>query len=192
MPILPNEVRGKIQQRRIERINIPDRLGEEGILHLVNFNEERYFAKEWYTISEKRLHMSIESGGSPASPYWHKVKTYESHLIHAVVPELTLRVAASYDPRITKDNGGEYQFAYQTGRPVHVTPEVKADPVLQEQRDAVIVPTYAHMLGYHDETHHGWYATPDERANFYRVIAEADEQLEALFGQEALTIPLVA
>lgn len=192
MPILPQEVKRKIQQRRIERLNVPDRLGEEGILHLVNFNDERYFAKEWYSVAEKRLTFPIESGSSPASPYWHKVKTYESHLIQAALPDLTLRVAASYDPRIVKNDAGEQTFAYQTGRPVHVTPEVKSDPDLQAQRDAIIGPTYDHMFDYHKQTQHGHLATPEQRATFYRVIADADANLEKLFGEDTLAISLTA
>lgn len=192
MPILPGETHRKIKQRQLERLSIPDRMGEEGMLHLILIGEEQYFAKQWHTIAEKRRTMSLEAEGSPASPYWHKVKKYEADLVKAALPEYTVRVVASYDPRIRRDDAGEYHFAYQTGRPVTITPEVKADPQLMQQRDASVLPTYDMMFRYHQETEHGAYATVDQRAEFYRVIAESDDKMQQLFGEENVALFLAA
>lgn len=189
MPILPGETHRKIQRRDRERGG-PDRLGEEGILHIVTSGDKRYFAKQWYSVSEKRIMNDPETETSPASPYWHKVKFYEGQLIHAAFPDISVHMAASYDPRIQKNVEGEYEFKHDAGRPVTVTREVAADAELMRQRDAITNPVYDHMLGYHRDTQHGWYATPEQRHEFYRLIAEGDANLEQIFGSEGFVLDM--
>lgn len=105
MPILPAETQRKIQRRERE-FGGPDRMGEEGILHIVASGDERYFAKQWYTVSEKRLTNEPAEGTSPASPYWHKVKFYEGKLIQEAFPDIAVEMAAAYDPRLQKNAAG--------------------------------------------------------------------------------------
>jgi hypothetical protein len=189
MPLLPLETHQKIRRREQEHGG-PDRMGEEGILHIVTSGDERYFAKQWYTVSEKRMTSEPETEVSPASPYWHKVKFYEGQLIHAAFPDISVQMAAAYDPRIQKNADGVYEFTHTAGRPVTLTKEVAADPALQGERDAITDPLYNHMLGYHRDTYHGWYASPEERREFYRLIAESDKKIETLFGSEGFILDL--
>lgn len=187
MPILPGETQRKIKRRHLERGG-PDRMGEEGILHIVTVGDERYFAKQWYNVGEKRLITDPASETSTASPYWHKVKFYEEKLINAAFPDVTVQMAAAYDPRIQKNPAGQYEFDYSAGRPVTLTKEVKADAALMQQRDAITNPLYDHMLSYHQVTQYGYSATPDERREFYRLITEANDKLDQLFGNEAMAL----
>lgn len=176
MPILGREVNSQIDRRK------PDRTGEEGVLFRVQTADNNYIAKQWYGMNEKRLTHYSEEESSPCSPYWHKVKFYEYKLIHAAFPDNTLEMVATFDERITKQPDGTYDFNFSTGRPTTVSKEVVGDPDLMQQRDAIVKPVYDHMLGYHDTTRHGHYATAEQRAEFYRVIAVADEELRELFG----------
>lgn len=189
MPILPAETHRKIE-RRDREVGGPDRMGEEGILHIVTSGDERYFAKQWYTVSEKRVTHDPAEGTSPASPYWHKVKFYEGKLIQAAFPDIAVQTAAAYDPRIQKNESGHYEFKDEAGRPVTLTKAVQPDEQLMRQRDAITEPLYDHMLGYHQQTQHGWYASPEERREFYRIIATADEDLKKLFGSDGFVLDL--
>lgn len=194
MPFLPREVRQRIDRRQKETKG-HDWLGEEGILHRVSFDGEgqkRYVAKQWYSTAEKRQGMPIESGGSPTSPYWHKVKFHEYGLIHSAFPDQTVEIVAGFDERIHRGPNGEYNFVFQTGRPVTMTKEVEADPTLMAERDAIVDPLYERMFAYHTATQHGRTATPEQRAQFYHVIAQANVELDQLFGPELMQLPVVA
>lgn len=55
MPILPGEIK-----RQVDKKPRPDRMGEEGILHIVQQGDERYFAKQWYKNQDTQMAVSPE------------------------------------------------------------------------------------------------------------------------------------
>ncbi len=121
------------------------KFGEEGVLRSVTLNNERYFAKQWrgkhYSSSDGKIGPTyeIEDWKTPVSPFWFKLKYYEAKLIHAALPDLTLKIPIGYDPRISKDGK---TFDFQKGRPVTVTENVKGDPTLRQKRDDLIDDLY--------------------------------------------------
>src|SRR3989338_2140514 len=166
--------------RKIQKNEPPDKLGEEGVLHLIESDNNNYYAKQWYAIAEKRIGAPLESGFSPASPYWHKLKFFEYSLIHRMFPENTIAMVASIGPGISSKG----EFTHDKGRPITITREVAGDTQLVKKRDSIIDPTYQKMHAYHEQTDHGWKATADERATFYRIVSETDEKIRKLFGKE--------
>ena len=121
--------------KQIKEKKLPDKLGEEGILHIVEARNTYYYAKQWYAIGEKRLGSPIEANASPASPYWHKLKYFEYNLIHKLFPQNTVAVVGSIDPRIGKDA----TFMHNTGRPITITQRVAGDIGQIVQRDNIII-----------------------------------------------------
>lgn len=190
MPILGPEIRRKMPRRFGEK-PLPYKVGEEGVVYRIPGVDRSYIAKQWYGSQEKKLVGDPDDEHSPSSPYWAKLKYYEYKLIHQARPEFTLKMVASFDERITKNQEtGEWDFSYSVGRPVTVSEEVDADPELLAQRDAITDPQYRFMLDYHARTRHGQIATPAQRQEFYRNVAEVDERLEAVLGRQQLLLPL--
>ncbi|PIR77323.1 MAG: hypothetical protein COU30_03110 [Candidatus Magasanikbacteria bacterium CG10_big_fil_rev_8_21_14_0_10_38_6] len=123
--------------RQIQEKKEPDEIGEEGILTKIelpiptktktNDDTETYFAKQWYDNQERQTPDKAhpEKGGELMSPYFHKIKYYESQLIHKALPEQTIRIEAAYDPRI--DTQGQFS-ATKKDFPVTITKEVNAPP----------------------------------------------------------------
>lgn len=190
MPLLGSEIRKRMPRRFGEK-PLPYKIGEEGVVYRIPKLDRSYIAKQWYGSQEKRLAGYPEDEHSPTSPYWAKLKFYEYDLIHRARPEFTLNMVASFDERLTKNpETGEWDFSYSVGRPVTVSEEVVADPELLAQRDAITDPHYDFMHGYHRTTGHGRNATPEQREEFYRNVAQVDEQLEEVLGANQLLLPL--
>ncbi len=178
MPIQPQEIK-----RSVDRKSRPDTMGEEGILHIVEQNDERYFAKQWYKNHDTQLAVSPEHGGSPMSPYWHKLKFYEYQLIHDVFPDATVEMVGGFDPRIKKEADGSHSFDMSSGRPFTVTKEVLGDPIKTAQVRNVLDQAYALMLPYRDAVR-GRPKNDAGEAAFMRVVFKADQAIQEILGKE--------
>ncbi|MBI4449571.1 hypothetical protein HY634_00770 [Candidatus Uhrbacteria bacterium] len=167
--------------------------GEEGILRRIGLDDGRYFAKRWRGKHYEGEHAgrsvsySEESGRTPVSPFWHKVKFYETKLIHDAFPDSTLEMSAAYDPRIVPGADGDAQFMPGTGRPVTVTREVEGDLKLRAERDRIVRAAYDEVFEHRAPNTHGELQQHQGTGAFYR----ADMAMAERFGRELLG-PLVS
>jgi hypothetical protein len=141
MPILPSSIERAIQ-------NQPKQIkeGEEGILHTIQLNQEHYFAKHWRgkhyktgSGKESVAYSRETNWKTPVSPFWPKLKFYETQLIHDALPGLIAKIEYAFDPRVSR-NGKALDI--KKGRPVTVTKDVKGNPNLRKQRDKIVDSMY--------------------------------------------------
>ena len=187
MPLEFNKIKNLLAKKEK-----PKHVGEEGIINLVSSglgDQRKFFAKQWYAGNDlKGLASKIESGESPCSPYWVKLKFYEYALIHEIFPDITLSVAGAYDPRITKEEDGTHHFSYQAGRPVTISRIVEGDPEEKSKRDEVINKGYNALFKYREDTNHEIHTTQADRKILYEVVGRVDKEMQDMFGRE-LSIP---
>jgi len=182
MPRTPGDI-----ERAIERSDPEEKwYGEEGILHRIGLDGGRYFAKRWRgkhyegELAGRSVTYSEENMQTPVSPFWHKVKFYESKLIHDAFPDSTLEMSVAHDPRITSDSDGDVQFAPDTGRPVTVTRDVAGDPKLRAERDRIVREAYDEVWASRAPNADGVMQHERETGAFYR----ADISMAERFGRE--------
>ncbi len=193
MPLLPSEIERAILNKK------PEMVGEEGVLYSIPLRNEAYFAKQWRGkhFVDATATYSVESGKTPVSPYWHKVKFYEQALIHQAFPENSVKMSAAYDPRIHKDtSSSEWKFDPDNGRPVTVIVEVRGDESLQALRDQIIKDGYKGMYatqeadkkGMMRRTKNPWIETEDQ-STLEKTVSDTDDKIRKLLGKE-LVVPL--
>lgn len=193
MPLLPRGIESALSNKR------PDIVGEEGILYKIPLRNQEYFAKQWRGkhFVDAPVTYSVESGKTPVSPYWHKVKFYEQALIHQAFPENSVKMSVAYDPRINKDpSSAEWRFDADGGRPVTVTMEVRGDEDLQTLRNDIIKEGYQAMYatqepdekGVMRRTKNPW-IEEENRSALGKAVSDADDKMQELLGRE-LHVPL--
>lgn len=187
MPLLPRSVEAGLANQK------PEIIGEEGVLYKIPLRNEVYFAKQWRGkhFVDAPVTYSVESGKTPVSPYWHKVKFYEGALVHQAFPESSIEMAASYDPRIKRSApSGDWAFDKEGGRPVTVTLEVKGDKDVQALRDEIIRAGYARMYAAQEPDRKGvmrkkrMWVEEEMRTGSESAVGDTDDKVRKLLGDE--------
>lgn len=169
--------------------------GEEGVLFIVPQDDAHYFVKQWYKSHDQKVGIPEKMGISPLSPYWHKVKVYEYKLIHDAFPEHTIDMIGGYDERIQPNpnpSSSEFKYNYslREGRPTTITREVAQDPILAQQRDAVLKPAYESILGFVDFHAERGIGAKMDNPFFAQWRESVDSAMQRIFGKD-IHIPLL-
>ena len=176
MPYTPERINKQIENVEASEI----KKGEEGILYPITLDGESYYAKSWrgkHFENAPAVAYHEEANKTPTSPFWFKVKYYESLLIHEAFPNHTLKVHIGYDPRISKDG----EFDYSKGRPVTVTTQVPRDTPKGKIRDEIIDKTYERYMAHTYADKKGILSAHPRTS---RITFEADEAMQHLIGEE--------
>ncbi len=182
MPFLPKEILKSVEDST-EKI----KEGEEGILHRIKLNKKDYFAKHWRgkhyegeAWKTGRKYSSETAWRTPVSPFWSKIKFYETQLMHDALPDLVLPIEAGFDPRVSSDGS---IFNIRAGRPVTLAKDVKGDSKLRKERDELVDAIYKRTF---QEFHTNKYGNWVPRGNFYPTLvqwAELDIDIQKRFGE---------
>ncbi|MBI2473054.1 hypothetical protein HYV70_00670 [Candidatus Uhrbacteria bacterium] len=181
MPRLPGEIHRRIQEKTEQK-----KVGEEGTLHKITLDDESYFAKKWRSKHYKEnwknglAYSEANAWKTPVSPFWHKIISYETKLIHDALPDITLRIETSYDPRVSKDGSS---FNFQAGRPVTLTENVKGDPELRIQRDTIVDSLYDQTWEQRTYDDHDLYTGTKDILHQKILWSNTDIAIQKLFGE---------
>lgn len=176
-------------QRNIVEDEQERKYGEEGILSRIELNQKSYFAKQWrgkhYEGGNINVSYSYDEkmDFSPVSPFWAKLKYYESSLLNQALPGLTIDIATAFDPRIKKNEKGDLEFDFTKGLPVTLSKDVEGDPSLRADRDKIIDSTYEEYFDHFEPDENGILRSKNFLSSL-QVLFRADAAMQERFGKE--------
>lgn len=175
MVIIPSNIEHRIHQRA------PEIEGEEGFL----FHEAdlQSWVKRWNTAHEVGFGIpDRHQEMSALSPYWSKRMYYEFKLAHTLHPDLIMDARGAYDPRIRKEDSGNFSFDLTRGKPVTVSKEIDTSDPLAQEYNRIIRNLYNRTAPMFDKIRDGSSVGPNFRAEYDKFFDDADQELMGLLN----------